>query len=98
MRRLLFRVVGLCLTPVLGLALVHGSELANGPTKTGPKVQPAATPKPIVEDKAKGTCGQFGTTVEFVSTPSKAARIAKKEEKLVFVLHVSGIFEEPRFT
>jgi hypothetical protein len=36
--------------------------------------------------------------VEFVRTPSEAARLAKKEQKLVFVLHVSGHFEDPTFT
>jgi hypothetical protein len=44
------------------------------------------------------TCGSFGTQVEFLDTPSAAARQATKEEKLVFVLHVSGNFEDPRFT
>jgi len=46
----------------------------------------------------EGTCGKFGTTVEFVSTPSQAAQQAKKQEKLVFVLHVSGYFEDPKLT
>jgi hypothetical protein len=40
----------------------------------------------------------FGTTVDFVDTPKEAAAPAKKQEKLVFVLHVSGNFEDPRFT
>jgi hypothetical protein len=48
--------------------------------------------------RAEDTCGSFGTQVEFVGTPSEAARQAKKEQKLVFVLHVSGNFEDPRFT
>ena len=48
-------------------------------------------------DKAKA-CGSFGTAVEFVDTPSEAAKLAKKEQKLVFVLHVSGHFEDPTFT
>ena len=42
--------------------------------------------------------GCHGTTINFVDSPSEAARKAKKEEKLVFVLHVSGHFEDPRFT
>jgi hypothetical protein len=46
----------------------------------------------------KATCGSHGTTIDFVDTPSEAARQAKKDEKLVFVLHVSGHFEDPRFT
>jgi hypothetical protein len=36
--------------------------------------------------------------VDFVSTPSEAARLAQKQEKLVFVLHLSGIFEDPTLT
>ncbi len=44
------------------------------------------------------SCGSYGTSVEFVGSPSEAARQAKKEQKLVFVLHVSGHFEDPKFT
>ena len=44
---------------------------------------------------AEGSCG---TSVEFVDTPKEAAAEAKKTEKLVFILHVSGHFEDPRFT
>ena len=40
----------------------------------------------------------FGTKIHFVDTPKEAAALAKKDEKLVFVLHVSGNFEDPRFT
>jgi hypothetical protein len=46
----------------------------------------------------KSSCGHHGTSVDFFSTPSKAADDAKKEQKLVFVLHVSGHFEDPKFT
>jgi hypothetical protein len=49
------------------------------------------------ESKAE-TCGNYGTSVQFVATPSEAARQAVKEEKLVFVLHVSGLFEDPTLT
>ncbi len=97
MRRLLFRIAGLCLAPLVGLVLAHGSELDGKPSVRGPAVPPAP-PTFIVKDKPEATCGAHGTTVEFVATPSKAAQIAKKEQKLVFVLHVSGNFEDPRFT
>jgi len=103
MRRLLWgTAAGLLLTPLMGLALVRGSELTGAPaTGPGKGVPPApikpAPVKPPVKDKAE-TCGAFGTSVDFVDTPSEAARQAKKEEKLVFVLHVSGNFEDPRFT
>ena len=43
-------------------------------------------------------CGDYGTSVNFYKTPSEAATKAKKEQKLVFVLHVSGNFENPDFT
>lgn len=43
-------------------------------------------------------CGNYGTSINFVKTPSEAARQAQKEEKLVFVLHVSGYFEDSDFT
>jgi hypothetical protein len=42
--------------------------------------------------------GDFGTSVHFMKTPSDAAKQAQKDEKLVFVLHVSGDFEDPDFT
>ncbi len=43
-------------------------------------------------------CGNHGTSVEFLATPSAAAKKALQEEKLVFVLHVSGLFEDPALT
>jgi hypothetical protein len=46
---------------------------------------------------ASEACG-YGTAVEFVDTPKEAAVLAKKQQKLVFVLHVSGHFENPQFT
>jgi hypothetical protein len=47
---------------------------------------------------AQAGCAKHGTQVEFVDTPKEAAEQAKKEEKLVFVLHVSGLFEDPKLT
>ena len=55
-----------------------------------------ASAEPAKADKP--ACGSHGTTIDFVDTPNDAAKQAKKEEKLVFVLHVSGHFEDPRFT
>jgi hypothetical protein len=56
------------------------------------------TNAPPAKGEAPATCAHHGTSVEFVSTPSEAARLAKKGEKLVFVLHVSGYFEDPKLT
>jgi hypothetical protein len=45
-------------------------------------------------------CGRetYGTSVEWAAGPQAAADQALKEEKLVLVLHVSGYFEDARFT
>ncbi len=40
----------------------------------------------------------FGTSVEFVSRPALAARQARDDQKLLYVLHLSGNFENDRFT
>jgi hypothetical protein len=95
MRRLLFRALGLCLAPLMGLAYAAASELDSKPKVPAP---PRPAVAPVKPEKNEETCGSHGTSVTFVDTPSEAAKIAKKEQKLVFVLHVSGNFEDPRFT
>ncbi len=53
-----------------------------------------AAPKPAEE----APCGEFGTSLHFEKSPSEAARKALKDEKLVFVLHISGHFDDTAFT
>jgi len=55
-------------------------------------------PSPQLQVPDKPTCGSHGTAIDFVDTPREAAKQAKKAGKLVFVLHVSGHFENPKFT
>jgi hypothetical protein len=50
------------------------------------------------DKKEADTCGDFGTSVHFEKSPKAAAAKATKEEKLVFVMHISGLFEEPDYT
>jgi len=57
---------------------------------------PAAGKSPAAQKEP--TCGEYGTSVHFEDTPADAAKQAKKEEKLVMVLHVSGHFEDPKLT
>jgi hypothetical protein len=57
-----------------------------------------ATPAAARDQKEPATCGEYGTSLHFEKTPSDAAKKALKEEKLVFVLHVSGNFEDSEFT
>jgi hypothetical protein len=42
--------------------------------------------------------GSYGTNVKFLSNPAAAARKAAKAEKLLFLLHISGNFEDAGFT
>lgn len=51
--------------------------------------------QPVPADES---CGEFGTSVEFSDSPAEAAKQAIEEEKLLFVLHVSGHFEESEYT
>jgi len=43
-------------------------------------------------------CQRYRTAVNFYDSPSEARKKALEEDKLVFVLHVAGNFEEPGFT
>jgi len=81
-RRLLVTMVA-GLVPALWLASASATERLGGA-----KIQP---------DEG-ASCGTFGTSVQFVKSPKDAAKQALKETKLVFVLHVSGDFEDPDFT
>ena len=93
MARTVLRALGLVPVGVLGLSLglASGSEL---------KGRPLSPIKSAIEElvPTKPGCGRHGTSVDFLATPKDAAEQAKKEEKLVLVLHVSGHFEDPRFT
>jgi hypothetical protein len=40
----------------------------------------------------------FGTAVAFARNPQQAAKDAGRVDKLTFLLHVSGNFEDDRFT
>lgn len=72
-----------------------------------PAAEEKAEPLPtVVQDEAKpdGICpapaerATFGTAVQFARNPQEAARTAQAEHKLTFLLHVSGNFEDDRFT
>ena len=86
-------IAGLCLAPLTAQA---GSDLQGTDPRTGKPVPDVKKVQPV--DKPEGSCGNHHTAVNFVDTPKAAAAQAKKEEKLVFVLHVSGLFEDPGLT
>ena len=78
--------------------LATGSELAGKDPRTGKAPPPVAAKKTDGAKTETGGCGNHGTAVQFFDTPTEAAKQAQKEQKLVFVLHVSGIFEDPKLT
>jgi hypothetical protein len=70
-------------------------------------VEPPKSPIMEVSVKDDSSCpsgvcsgsGDFcGTAVHFLASPKLAEEEAAKQHKLVFVLHVSGNFEDPGFT
>jgi hypothetical protein len=89
-------VAGLGLVPLLGLA-AYGADLQAKDPRTG-QPPPAPPPNVLQVEEQPTSCGKFGTAVRFLASPREAAAAAKKEEKLVFVLHLSGIFEDVKFT
>ena len=78
---------------LLGLAVV-ATEVGAGEPKADKA--PQAVTSPLITETTETSC--HGTNVDFLDTPSDAAKKAKKEQKLVFILHVSGNFEDPKFT
>jgi hypothetical protein len=99
MRRFLFWLVAAGFTPLLASG-AWGSEVKGADPGTGkaPPAVPGAPTSKFVEAVKPDGDSCHGTTIHFVDTPGEAAKLAKKQEKLVMVLHVSGLFEDPRFT
>ena len=61
-----------------------------------------ASPRPGLpsfrEKPAKTGCEKFGTRIAFLPNPPDAFKKAREENKQVFFLHLSGIFEDKEFT
>jgi hypothetical protein len=81
----------------------QGSDLKGTDPQTGKTPEPVKVTKPPVKPAVEKNeedcgCGNHGTTITFLDSPTEAANKAKKDQKLVFVLHVSGNFETPDFT
>ncbi len=86
------RILALLTAAAIGLGLVpsaRSGQLTGRPV--GPELPKSPPPAPVA-------CGSYGTSVDFVDTPADAAKQAKKEQKLVLVLHVSGQFENAGLT
>jgi hypothetical protein len=73
----------------LALIAAAGLWLAPSWALAGEKAGPSKYTEP------SGSCG---TSLDFFDSPKEAARQAEKDQKLVFVVHVSGVFEDPKLT
>jgi hypothetical protein len=72
---------------------------ADPPPPRLPRIEPDAfVSLPQVTAARNPGCQQYHTKVDFYDSPEVAIKNAVKEDKLVFVLHVAGNFEEPGFT
>ena len=64
--------------------------------------QPAQPEAVVAIREAPKLCekpaGMFGTSILFAANPTEAKKQAGTQEKLVFLLHVSGDFDDPGFT
>lgn len=96
MRRILSCTVA-GLIPALWLWSAGASELITASGK-GLSAKAAAIKTPAKPSEPATCSGDYGTSVHFEKSPSDAAKKALKEEKLVCVLHISGLFEDPDFT
>jgi hypothetical protein len=93
-RRFLLSTAGLCLASLLGLGAAARAEPPGKPDVLDKFLDKKGKDK----DGCKEGCGRYSTKIDFYKTPQEAAKAAVKEEKLVFVLHLSGIFEKQEFT
>jgi hypothetical protein len=67
--------------------------------ETPPPLPPP--PEKESESAAEGAAGAgetYGTNVLFLNNPAAAAESARRDKKLLFVMHISGNFEDSCFT
>jgi len=72
------------------------AALVGQPNRPEEPLASPAVQAPITQSCSARTT--HGTNVNFLSTPSEAARKARENNKLTFLLHISGNFEDTDFT
>jgi hypothetical protein len=95
-------------TPILSAVALTAKPAAIPSRPAPPPVPVEPPPAPLLAGPAPGGCPvpagpasapqNYGTRVSFVASPAEAEQLAGKEQKLVFVLHISGNFEDSHFT
>jgi hypothetical protein len=71
------------------------AEAAPAPAPQNPAPAVANNDSPKVCEKPSG---MFGTSLFFAANPTEATKQAAAKDKIVFLLHVSGDFDDPGFT
>jgi hypothetical protein len=59
---------------------------------------PAEPPAEVLPAKPKVCATKLGTQINFIADPPEAFRLAREQKKLVFMIHLSGNFEDTEFT
>jgi hypothetical protein len=72
------------------------AALVGQPNRPEEPVPSSAAQYPITQSCSARTT--HGTNVNFLSTPAEAAGKARENNKLTFLLHISGNFEDTDFT
>jgi hypothetical protein len=83
-------------------------ELAKTPANLGQETSPAPpqqvtneigqTVPSVVSQQAASCAGDYGTRMKFAKDPQEAFRLAGEQKKIVFLLQLSGNFEDPGLT
>jgi hypothetical protein len=82
-------------------SLAAGAKAAAREAPVSPPPPAKTDDEPFASAPATRNCptaDTYGTQVKFLASPAEAAAQARKDGKLLFVLHVSGNFEDSRFT
>jgi hypothetical protein len=93
-------LIGLAAGPLIAQTAGSGTSLAGSGTSAGTGASFIDEARAKTASSSCTRCGErtFGTAIEWVTSPPEAARRAQAEGKLVFVLHVSGHFENAGYT
>jgi hypothetical protein len=78
----------------------HVPQDEEAPPPLPPPTEPRCAPRPPVAEagSAQPAGETYGTQVLFLNNPTAAEEMAKREKKLLFVMHISGNFEDSCFT
>jgi hypothetical protein len=88
--------------PTIAMAAPPAASKPIAPPAEAPKpppVAPPAPPAPVVRPQQPESRTELcGTAIEFYGSPAEAAQVARQKSRLQFIVHVSGYFEDSKFT